>query len=1024
MKLDTEFLQLPLRFDPVRLADEVRQFSESEWRPHPEGHRGNSALPLLAINGDPDDINVRGPFRPTPFLKRCPYIRQIFASFQAPIGRARLMRIEGEADATPHVDTNYYWATHVRIHIPAITWPEVEFICGQRKIHMAAGEAWLFDTWRIHNSINPRTESRIHLVADTAGSEPFAQLLKQAHRPFAAMSPTDFQSRIVQFDAQAKPTIVLEDRNFPVVMPPRERRELIDFIISDAAAQRSNSAQTVSQLQSCLERNNGEWEKLWAQHEERESGWGAFQSLRQSLERELAAFEGRIRLANDCDAVEALRQLIQRPALNTDLAEIYRGMGVSPMSTVTHQPSANSWARRPCHDQQFDRPVIILAAPRSGSTLLFETLARSPDFWTVGGESHELIESIPELTPAAHQFHSNTLTAADAQRVEEQFFSALRARLQDRQGHPLREHITPVRVLEKTPKNSLRMEFLNELFPDALFIYLYRDPRENIASIIEAWQSGSFATYPGLPGWDGPPWSLLLIPGWKELRGRSIPEIAAAQWVAAHRAIMDGLEQIPSERWSAVRYTDLLAQTEEQVARLCRCVDVRPPEALPAKLPLSRHTLTPPAPDKWRRFEKQIEPLMPLLEPIHARAQEFFAQFSAHTDERELAAKRGRVPPAPLLQQRQSTMQLAPPRTPIALQERERGRSAANQRSVHTDSALKLLQELGVSIIATTGQANKLLITRVLNGALNMHLRDFNAPTGVTFSNGRLAMSTRQQVWTFCNQPDAARSLVPAGHDGCFVPRGSLVTGDIGCQELAWAGDELWVVNTRFSCLCTLNGTHSFVPRWRPSFISSLGPEDRCHLNGLAIGDGKPRFVSALAQTDSAEGWRKGKANGGCIIDISSGKVLLEGLALPHSPRWYRDRLWFVEAGAGTLNYFDAAAGKSVVVAELPGFTRGLDFIGPYAFVGVSQMREKEAFSGIKLADRLRPTETSCGIWIVNIESGAIAGFIRFETVVPEIFSTQILPLRMPDIISIGEDLLSHTFLLPDSALKEVGRPL
>ena len=159
---------------------------------------------------------------------------------------------------------------------------------------------------------------------------------------------------------------------------------------------------------------------------------------------------------------------------------------------------------------------------------------------------------------------------------------------------------------------------------------------------------------------------------------------------------------------------------------------------------------------------------------------------------------------------------------------------------------------------------------------------------------------------------------------------------------MAWgAGDELWVVNTRFSCLCTLDRSASFAPRWRPPFVTALEPTDRCHLNGLGDGRRPARATSRRwARPTTPAGWRANKAKGGILMDVDSGEVITRGLSMPHSPRWYGGRLWVCESGAGTLGFIDLNTGKYEPVAEVPGFTRGLDFAGDLAFVGLSQVRE------------------------------------------------------------------------------------
>src|SRR5262245_45735471 len=279
--------------------------------------------------------------------------------------------------------------------------------------------------------------------------------------------------------------------------------------------------------------------------------------------------------------------------------------------------------------------------------------------------------------------------------------------------------------------------------------------------------------------------------------------------------------------------------------------------------------------------------------------------------------------------------------------------AAVEFRYTQTDSFVAVLQQLSASLVITTYQANKLLVARATGAGLSMLVRTFDRPMGLAAANGTLALGTREQVWQFRNAPDIAAQVEPAGqHDACFIPRSSHVTGDIGVHELAWAGDELWIVNTRFSCLCTLEPSYSFVPRWRPRFVTAFCAEDRCHLNGLAVVDGQPKYVTALGETDSANGWRANKARGGCLIEVDSGEVISRGLSMPHSPRFHDGRLWLLESGTGQLVLVDPATGRRQPVAELPGFARGLALVGPYAFVGLSKIRKKSEMGGVPLSGR------------------------------------------------------------------------
>ena len=228
---------------------------------------------------------------------------------------------------------------------------------------------------------------------------------------------------------------------------------------------------------------------------------------------------------------------------------------------------------------------------------------------------------------------------------------------------------------------------------------------------------------------------------------------------------------------------------------------------------------------------------------------------------------------------------------------------------------------------------------------------------------------------------------------------------------------ELWFVNTRFSCLCTRSNTHSFVPRWRPPFISALAPEDRCHLNGLCLAEGRPAFVTALGTTDTPGGWRADKKSGGVLMEVATGEVITRGLSMPHSPRWYDGRLWVLESGSGGFGCIDPATGKYQALTVLPGFTRGLDFCGPLAFIGLSQVRESAVFSGIAIAERPLE-ERCCGVWVVNIHTGQTIAFVKFEDAVQEIFAVQVLPgVRHPDVINDQQRLIADSFVVPDEAL-------
>jgi len=294
----------------------------------------------------------------------------------------------------------------------------------------------------------------------------------------------------------------------------------------------------------------------------------------------------------------------------------------SRTARVVDTPGESGISDAPRELPIIERPIIILSAPRAGSTLLFETLAQAEGICTIGGESHELIESIDVLRPGGGTVASNRLTEKDATasvvaELRRRFAGELRYR--DGTSPPAG---ASARLLEKTPKNALRVPFLLQVFPDARFVFLHRDPRANLSSMMEAWRSGGWVTYRHLPGWDGD-WSLLLPPEYTKLRGRPLEEIVACQWQAANETILNDLERLPRERWTTIRYEDLVRDPRSEITRLLDFagldMDARISAYVSKPLPHSRYTQSPPDPDKWRRNAAEIERVLPSVIAVAAR---------------------------------------------------------------------------------------------------------------------------------------------------------------------------------------------------------------------------------------------------------------------------------------------------------------------------------------------------------------------------------------------------------------------
>ncbi len=354
---------------------------------------------------------------------------------------------------------------------------------------------------------------------------------------------------------------------------------------------------------------------------------------------------------------------------------------------------------------------------------------------------------------------------------------------------------------------------------------------------------------------------------------------------------------------------------------------------------------------------------------------------------------------------------------------------------IHSANLPDLLEHLNITVMATTFQAGRVLSFSGHGGRCSLLMRAFTHPMGLALAPDRMALVCGNQVVHLVNQTDLVdQEGRRPDYDAYFVPRRMHVTGDIAGHEAAWgvnpdagsgAGEDLlrslWVVNTRFSCLATLDQDWSFVPRWRPSFITKLAAEDRCHLNGMAMEGGRPRYVTMLAPTDTAQGWRDRKIDGGCVIDVRNDEIVAQEMAMPHSPRLYRGRLWVLESGRAELQYVDPETGRRHTVTRLPGYVRGLAFHDRFAFVGLSKAREKRMFGGLPIEER--KMELQCGIQVVDLDSGKVAAFIQFEAGCEELFDVQVLPnARRANIIGFTKDTVNGIFVLPKAKAGSPGQ--
>ena len=306
----------------------------------------------------------------------------------------------------------------------------------------------------------------------------------------------------------------------------------------------------------------------------------------------------------------------------------------------------------------------------------------------------------------------------------------------------------------------------------------------------------------------------------------------------------------------------------------------------------------------------------------------------------------------------------------------------------------EFLSSNNISLGFTSYQTGRLyLVGSGTDGKLALHEAQYPQAMGVKGDSERIYLGTLTQVVRMENVLSAGQ-LANKVHDKVYVPRNMQTTGNIDIHELGIRKDgRLVYINTRYSCLCEPDIKHSFKPIWKPEFISKLAPEDRCHLNGLAMVDGEPKYVSAVCRSDVVDGWRDRRDDGGVIIDVDTNEIMAENLSMPHSPRWFDGKLWVLNSGSGELGWINPQDKRFNAVAFFPGFLRGLAFHGNYAVVTLSKPRYQR-FEGLALDERMKEKDAEpwCGVQIMNLQSGDVAHWLRFDGAITELFDVCVLP--------------------------------
>ncbi|MGA7397449.1 MAG: TIGR03032 family protein [Solirubrobacterales bacterium] len=615
-------------------------------------------------------------------------------------------------------------------------------------------------------------------------------------------------------------------------------------------------------------------------------------------------------------------------------------------------------------------PIFVVGPPGSGANALITGLRLSPGTVSSGATDFALAAGIQAdgTGPDGDQINPDQLDDGQIKDVQNWTHEQLVQAAETVGGEPL----DPFRIVGGIPRDSLRIGMLNAIFPDSRFVFVSRDPAQAISRMAAIWQAGTMVTREELPGWDGLPWSMPLVPGWLDLSGSTLEETVTAQWLALSRSALDELEKLEPERWCVSDFQQLAGNPEDETQRICRFLDLgwhgRISGAVAGSINVAE-----------REFSQLNLPTVETGEAVNELASRAEDLIADNTPRRNPGAPEAGLEPL---------------------------------RSVYTQGVPEIFDRMSSSLLISTYQTGRLICARYDNGHLNTHFRGFDRPMGIAVKDDWLAIGTRSEVQEYRDMPEIAPKLEPEGtHDACFLPRKRHFTGDVAIHDVDFVGEEIWLVATGLSCLATLDSKHNLVPRWTPPFITEIALGDRCHLNGLALRDGVPRYVTMLGTTNEPGGWRKHKSTGGVLFDIQKNEPVTENISMPHSPCWYRDDLWVLQSGTGGLCKVNRH-GYLDTVAELPGFTRGLAFADNLAFIGLSQIRETATFSDLPI--QAKGQDLECGVWIVDIDTGSTVGFIRFEEQVQEIYDVALMHgKRYPEIAEPGSTAALNSVQLP-----------
>lgn len=333
-----------------------------------------------------------------------------------------------------------------------------------------------------------------------------------------------------------------------------------------------------------------------------------------------------------------------------------------------------------------------------------------------------------------------------------------------------------------------------------------------------------------------------------------------------------------------------------------------------------------------------------------------------------------------------------------------------------TEDFEQLLQKTNSTLAVSIYQAGRVLLLNITEeGNLNITPITYPKPMGVIAQDNKLAIATKTELHLYANSPELAQKMKVNGKDldNLYFPRVTYHTGDLDLHDLSYTEGKIIAVNTRYSCICSFDDTHSFTPIWKPHFITEHTPEDRCHLNGLELENGIPKYVTGLGTGNTKESWRDNIESGGMLMDIQKNEILFDNLSMPHSPRLYHDKLYLLESAKGELVEIDPETRQKKTIIKLNGLVRGLTIVNDLAFIGISKVREKSStFS--KLSDSVKAEYAS--INIVDINHGALLANLTFKGDIQEIYDIRLLEnINNVGIFGLYDERYKSAVISPDN---------